>query len=373
MAEVAEVPTCSNPGCNQPGTKSCSACKITVYCCVICQTADWAHHKDECPGHLRKLGMAHLEKAEGFYQQQNWVQTLCYGELAATKLKQLKDRRLDTVQLISKVMSYKFDALQSMGRYGEAMECAEERYTLWAMNHLRNPGSMTAALRLIECCLHNQKFVDAERYARHAMFMIAEMTDNFIPAEERTKFLADASYYLAQAIFRLAIAGGIPPDEQQKAGKEAIMHARKALELRTQVYGTDSAFAASAMGGLADVLDYVDNDEVPRLLEQAIAIYRRLEGSSSLNLAVFKNNLGNSYYHGARRAAAANNMDRELTNLELAAPLFREAVRIFRTIDRIDQADAVQRNITTSEEQIRQIVIARAVASTAVAAVAARR
>ena len=100
MAEAAEVATCSNPGCDQPGTKSCSACKTTFYCCVICQTADWTKHKEECDGHLRKVGKANLEKALGFYRQQNWMQALRYGELAATKLKQLKDRRLETVQTI---------------------------------------------------------------------------------------------------------------------------------------------------------------------------------------------------------------------------------------------------------------------------------
>ena len=67
---------CSNPGCDQPGTKQCSACKTKAYCGPICQTADWQHHKEECPGHLRKMGMAHLEKAKGFDKDCNWVQTL---------------------------------------------------------------------------------------------------------------------------------------------------------------------------------------------------------------------------------------------------------------------------------------------------------
>ena len=147
---VAEVKPCANPGCDQPGTKSCSACKTTVYCCVICQTADWNHHKEECSGNLLKVGMAHLAKAKGFHQQQNWVQTLRYGELAATKLKQLKDRRLETVQLINDALISQYNALQFMVRDREALECIKECYTLWAMNHLRNPGSMNAALLLIQ-------------------------------------------------------------------------------------------------------------------------------------------------------------------------------------------------------------------------------
>ena len=90
MAEVDVRKPCSNPGCDQPGTSSCSACKTTVYCCVVCQTADWPRHKEECPGHLRKMGMAHLKKAKVFYDERNWVQALRYADLAATKLKQLK-------------------------------------------------------------------------------------------------------------------------------------------------------------------------------------------------------------------------------------------------------------------------------------------
>ena len=104
MAEVG-VKSCSNPGCDQPGINACSACKTTVYCCVICQTADWAHHKEECDGHLRKVGKANLEKARGFNREQNWAQTLRYAELAAAKLKQLKDRRLETVELIDAAMT----------------------------------------------------------------------------------------------------------------------------------------------------------------------------------------------------------------------------------------------------------------------------
>ena len=121
------------------------------------------------------------------------------------------------------------------------MECAKECYTLWAMNHMRNPGSMRAALRLIDSCSHNDEYEDAERYAREAYFMIAEMTDNFIPSDQQPGFLADVSYYLARAIYELAMADGISPEGKKKEGKEAIILARKALELFTQLYGTEHA------------------------------------------------------------------------------------------------------------------------------------
>ena len=363
----AEVTTCSNPGCDQPGTSSCSACKTTFYCGVICQTADWTHHKEECQGHLRKVGMAHLAKALGFLQQQNWAQALRYGELAATKLKQLKDRRLETVQVINNALTYKFDALQRLDRHKEAMKCAEERYTLWAMNHLRNPGSMYAALSLIQSCINNEEYEDAERYARHAYFMIAEMTDNFIPADQQPWLLAEGSYYLAAAIFYLARAGGIPPEKKQKAGEEAIALARKALELRTQLRGAESAKAAGAMGALADVLECfndVDDDEVLRLLEQLVAIYRRVEGSSSLNVAIGEEKLGYAYNKRADRAFAVNDLDRCMASLELSLVHYREAARIDRANNHRDSVNGSLRTIAQVEENIRQLGIARAVTTT---------
>ena len=367
MAEaVADMKTCSNPGCDRPGTSSCGACKATPYCGPVCQTANWTHHKEECQGHLRKVGKAYLEKAKGFNGEQNWEQTLRYGELAATKLKQVKDRRLETVEDINDALTCKFNALNFMGQHREAMKCGEERYTLWAMNHLRHPGSMRAALALIQCCLHNEEYEDAEHYARHAYFMIAEMTDNFIPADQQPRFLADVSYWLAVAIYGLAHAGGIPQQETQKAGEEAIASARKALEIYTRLYGTESAKVAMAMGTLADILDHfnnVDDDEIPRLIEQSIAIYRRVEGSSSLNVAVGEKNSGNAYKNSAKRALDANDLDRCMANLQLELLHYREAARIYRINNHVDDADSALRDIATIEENIRQVGIAIAAAA----------
>ena len=297
------------------------------------------------------MGMTNLAKATSFSREQNLVQALRYGELAATKLKQLKDRRLETVEAIDLALTCKFNALTFMGRHREAMECIKECYTLWAMNHLRNPGSMRAALALIQSCLHNEEFEDAERYARHAYFMIAEMTDNFIPVDQQPRFLAEISYWLARAIHRLVESGGIPPQEKRKAGEEAIELARKALEMRTQLYGTESAKVAKAMGALADVLDYfnnVDDDEFLRLLEQSIAIHRRVEG----NLAIAYNNRAN-------RAHATSDLDRCIANLELALSHYRDAARIYMANNRVDDADRALRNIAETEENIRQLGIAR--------------
>ena len=318
---------------------------------------------------MRKVGEAHLAKAMGFEQKRNWVQSLRYGELAAAKLKKLEDRRLETVTAISNALTAKFNALSFMDRNREAMECAKECYTLWAMNHMRNLGSINAALLLIQSCLHNKEYEDAEHYARHAYFMIAEMTDNFIPADKRPRFLADGSYYLAVAIHGLAEAGGISPEEKQKAGEEAIARAREALKIHTQLDGSESSQVAADMKVLADVLDYfnnVDDDEIPRLYEQSIAMMNRVEGSSSANLAVVELNLGNAYVNRAERAYAVNDLDRCMANLELALPHYREAGRIFRVNNHVDRADRALHNVATTEENMRGVGIARAGAAAAI-------
>ena len=354
------VSCCSHPSCSLPGTKSCGLCKMTPYCSAKCQTADWPRHKEECQGQLRKMGKAHLAKSLGF-RQQNWEQTLRYAELAATKLKQLKDRRLETVQAIDEALSIKFTVLYLMARYREAQESAEERYTLWAMNHMRNPEIIKAALELVQSCFCIREHEDAERYARHAYFLVNDTTDNFIPVDDRPRYLADVSSSLASAILNLAKAGGIPPEEKQKAGEEAITLARKTLEIHTQLNGTESTGVACDMRLLADVLDQfngVDDDEIPRLREQAIAIYGRVEGSSSYNVAVGENNLGATYKNRAKRARAVNDLDRCVANLELALSHYRKAARIFRANNVSDKADMALLNVVNIEEFMRQVGIA---------------
>ena len=365
MAEEV-VATCSNPGCDLPGTKQCSACKTTPYCGPICQTADWIHHKEECPGHLRKVGKAHIEKALGFYQERNYVQCLRYADLALTKLKQLKDRRLETVEILDNAFALKSDALQRMDRHKEALECAKEHYTLWAMNHMRNPGMFDAAFGLIQSCIHNREFEDAALYAHTAHEMVLNDADGIIPSDQRQKLLARGSYWLSQATLFLAQAGGIPPAEMQKAGEEAIAHARKALEIHTQLHGTGSAEVAEDMTALADALHFfndVDDDEILRLHEQSNAITSRVQGSSSLNVAVGEKNLGNAYQKRAVRAQAANDLDRSMANLELTLPHYREASRIFRINNHVDKADRANREAVQVEENLRQLRIAKSIAA----------
>ena len=125
---------------------------------------------------------------------------------------------------------------------------------------------------------------------------------------------------------------------------------------------------AHDMRGLADVLGYfndVDDEEVLRLYEQTIAITSRLEGSSTMNIAVGEQNLGNAYRSRADRALAANDLDRCIANLELALPHYREAARIFRVINLVEKADQALRSVAIIEEEIKKVRITIAVAAVA--------
>ena len=190
------------------------------------------------------------------------------------------------------------------------------------------------------------------------MFMINDMTDNFIPADQRSEFLADGSYYLALAILRFVQAGGTPPEEKQKAGEEAITLARKALELHTHLFGgTEHHKVAMDMGALAVILDYfndVDSDEVLRLIEQAIPIFRRVEGALSLNVAVDECKLSSAYMNRANRAQAVNDVNREMANLELVMIHLVEAVRIFRANNLMDRADECHGRIAVAEGKLQR-------------------
>ena len=235
------------------------------------------------------------------------------------------DRRLETVEILDDAFTAKFNTLMDLGRQREALECAKERYTLWAMNHMRNPRMFDAAFALIQSCLHNHELEDAAPYAHTAHEMVLNDADGIIPSDQRERLIAEGCYWLALATLKLAQNGGIQPEEKQKAGERAIALARQALEIHTQLHGTESIRVAHDMRGLAEVLDYfnnVDFDEVLRLFEQANAITSRLEGSSCMNLAIGNYNLGNVYEKRASRAMAAREYDRCLANLEMALPIY---------------------------------------------------
>ena len=367
MAEAAEGAICSRPGCDEPGTSLCGSCRLVKYCCRICQVEDWPRHKEvDCQGHMRKVGMAHLQKADGFYRDHNWMQELRYSELALVKLKQLKDR---PIKAIDAALFYKFDALNFMDRNREALDCAKERYCLYLTKHT-HPPAIEASFNLIESCRHNKEYFDAELYARTTWETITLSRDSHIPDGERRRFTARGAYYLAITMLALAKNGDIPPEANQVAGQEAIGLARKALKIRTQLYGCEHNDVANSMRLLAQALDYFNDgddfvEEILRLYEQSTAITARVEGSLSINVATGEQNWGGAYCNIAMRACTANDLDRQLANLELALPHYREAARIFRAIDLVDKADEAAQVIVNVEEALQRCTIAiAAVAAT---------
>ena len=172
---------CSCHGCDQPGTNGCASCRLVGYCSRPCQTADWRRHKEECPGHLGKMGMVNLEKAREFQQERNFVQALRYAELALTKLKQLKDRPLAVIELLHNALECKFHALASLTRYQDNLECATEWYNLWATTYRRNLRSIEVSFQLIGSLICNKEFVLAHLIAGTVYEMTTHPLTNDIP------------------------------------------------------------------------------------------------------------------------------------------------------------------------------------------------
>ena len=363
--------TCANPGCSEPGTNKCAGCKTTPYCGPICQTAHWPTHKESCDGRLRKMGMDHLNKAKGFGRENNWPQLLRYSDLALTKLKQLKDRPLED---ISDALSCKCTALSFLGQFREQLECAKEWYCLWNTKPT-DAGAIRAAFALISSCLNNQKWADAHLYASTLYEIINHKHDNKIPDNLRQRYMAHGAYYLATAKLGLAHNGDVPPEEKQKAGQEAVALARKALDIHTNMYGTEHEKVANDRCVLAEALDYFNDssdDEALRLFEQTKEIHTRVYGSSSLGMAIVENKLGKAYFERATKALAANDVNRYVAMLELALPLLLDAARIFRAFGRVANADHAAQNATNIEESLQQIAVTRAAIAAAAAAAATR-
>ena len=361
---ATDIPTCSCPGCDQPGTSKCSACKTTPYCGPICQTVHWAHHKEECDGHLLKVGKAHFAKANGFDAANNHVQTLRYIDLALAKFNAMKKRPLE---VISEALAIKCGALQEMGRFADALQCSKDKYNMWAMARgPAHPSTIEAAFYLIEDLLHNNEYEDAHLFA-HTLWEIIHTNnhvDNDIPGDEREEYVATAAYLLSRATYRLAASGGIPPEEKQKAGEEAIARARQSLEIRTLQCGAESDLSAIAMVNLAEILNYFndadDENEVLRLFEQSNSIFIRVHGRLSMNVSLGEGKLANVYEKKAKRVLAANNFHQCMANLELALSHYREAERIYRAINQVHDANAASRNVIAIEEQMRLVTAARA-------------
>ena len=299
--------------------------------------------------------MANLEKAKGFHGN-NWPQTLRHAELAVAKLKQLKDFPIENVD---KALTMQCDALGFMDRHKEALACAKERYCLYLTKHT-HPPAIRASFELIQSCMYNKEFFDAALYARTLWETITLSRDSHIPDHQREEFTARGAIELARALHALAEHGDIPAEEKQETGVEAIMLARRALEINTRLYGAESYQVANSKGVLASILEYfnnVDDDEALRLYEQAKAIHARVYGSSSLNVASGDFNLATAYHNRAVRALTADDLDGCVANAELALPRYREAARIYRAINIMDNADQAEREVVTIENMLRDVTV----------------
>ena len=297
------------------------------------------------------MGMDHLDKARGFHREHNWSQLLRYSDLAATKLKQLKDRPIEDISL---ALSFKCTALDFLDKYREQLECAKEWYCLWNTKPT-DVGAIDAALYLIQSCMQNKEYADAHLYASTLYEIINHKHDNKIPDDQRQRYIAHGAYFLGLATLNLAQNGGIPPGEKQKAGQEAIALLRRALEVHTQLDGTESHEVPNDMCVLAQALEYFndkDDDEVLRLYEQSIAIDAQRFGSSSVSVAIGESKLGNTYHNRAVNARAAKDLDREQANLELALPHLREAARIYRAIGHVEDADDIEQLVAVVEAEL---------------------
>ena len=291
--------------------------------------------------------MEDLEKAEKFERDKNWQEVKYYSALAASKLKQLNDPPIDD---ISKALRFQFNALQFMGQYREALVCAREWYCLWPQRK-KNPPAVMAAFALIQSCILTNEFFDAEYYARTLFKAITSSEDNQIPEIERRPYISRAALELSRAIVSLAESGGILPEEKHTLGQEAIMLARRALAIDAQLFGADSHEVGFDKAALGHALEYlvVNSDDVESILlfEQAIAIFSRVEGRLSLNVAVNERYVGMAY---EARSKIINDRDRRKATLELALSRYYEASRIYRAINRLDKALDVDRDILRIEQ-----------------------
>ena len=285
----------------------------------------------------------------------------------------MKKRPLEAVY---GALAIKCDALGFLARITESLQCAKDMYNMWALARgPAHPMTIQAAFYLIEALIHNKEYEDAEFYARTLWEILHTKNhrENDIPADRREEYVGKAADSLAKAIFRLAERGGIPPEEKQKAGEEAIALARQSKAIRIQLCDADSVTVARGMFALSSILNYFkndDDDEVLRLLEQGIAIEARMAGRMSMNVGVAESNLGAVYHKRAKRALDANDMERCEANLELALPHCHEAARIYTAIDHMDAADRALRMVVDTENKLRQVGIIRTAAAAATAAAA---
>ena len=81
-------------------------------------------------------------------------------------------------------------------------------------------------------------------------------------------------------------------------------------------------------------------------------------------------NLGLAFDRRAMRALDVPDLDRAVASWQLALPRFREAARIYRTINHVDDANLALASIVKVEKKLRLAEIKRAAVAAAAAAAA---
>ena len=104
-----------------------------------------------------------------------------------------------------------------------------------------------------------------------------------------------------------------------------------------------------------DHFNDIDDDEILRLYQNSYPIFVRLQGGTSSNVALNEKNIANAYRKRARRAYNADDLDRELDNLELALPHYLEELRIHNANNNMASVAESRRNVTFIEEEILQV------------------
>ena len=252
-----------------------------------------------------------------------------------------------------------------MDRNKEALECAKEWYCLWLTKHT-HPPAIDAAFALIESCVHNGEYDDARLYAHTTWETITLSRDSHIPDSQREEFTARGAHYVAKSIFAMVQSGGIPAEEKEEAGNEAIARARQALDTFSRLHGIERKTVAMAKVMLAQVLNFFkeeDDDEAIQLFEQSKAIYIQLQGNSSIKVGEIEEDLGALYYNKAKRALeGTNDLHNTLSYVDLSLPRLREAVRIYRSLGRLNKEVDRSIKMTIEIEGLRQLIIEEIVA-----------
>ena len=89
-------------------------------------------------------------------------------------------------------------------------------------------------------------------------------------------------------------------------------------------------------------------------------MFAQVQGNLSSNVATCEDNLGRMYYYRAKRALAADDLDRYVTNLELAASQYRESARIYRAVNHMDSVDTAARCEREVHEELHLAILAKA-------------